>query len=68
MIWLLLAFAAFVWCLGIRIGEALDGVDGSHVLEDKRGPARGGSTYPSPRARHWAHGGSVHQGQDRERT
>lgn len=40
MIWWLLAFAVFVWWLGIRIGEALDGVEGSHVLEDKQATTR----------------------------
>lgn len=68
MIWLLLAFAAFVWWLGVRIGTALDGVEGSHVLEDKRGPACGVSTHPSPRAQHGARGGSIQHGQHRQRT
>lgn len=46
MIWWLLAFAAFVWWLGVRIGEALDGVEGSHVLEDKQATTRVNSSAP----------------------
>lgn len=43
MIWWLLAFAALVWWVGVRIGAAIDGLEGHFT--DKQGAPRAGSGY-----------------------